>query len=289
MLYTTHRLIQMTLQHCMSLEFLISLLRVGYRKKLWFELMIYICRRGRENLRDLKQDHFQIYTDSDGREYVAQARDELTKKTREDNRSTRTDGGRMYETRDNNCPVVSFKKYTSKLNPACNAFFQTPKSVAPSTGPWYKKCPVGVNILGTMMPEISKTAKLSRVYTNHCLRATCITILDKTGFASREICQVSGHRNEGSIASYVGRVSDDRKHDMSNSVTVSVLQWAYEVLNIWNLDTFYHDSDWKILCKLHHGISPYNNVKMPLPVSAILTKSQLRLSAESSSNSIVSA
>ena len=58
--------------------------------------MIYICRRGRENLRDLKQDHFQIYKDSDGREYVAQARDELTKKTREDNRSTRTDGGRFY-------------------------------------------------------------------------------------------------------------------------------------------------------------------------------------------------
>ena len=191
----------------------------GLQKKVWFELMIYICRRGRENLRDLKQDHFQIYKDSDGREYVAQARDELTKKTREDNRSTRTDGGRMYETRDNNCPVVSFKKYTSKLNPACNAFFQTPKSVAPSTGPWYKKCPVGVNILGMMMVEISKTGKLSRVYTNHCLRATCITILDKTGFASREICQVSGHRNEGSIASYVGRVSDDRKHDISNALS----------------------------------------------------------------------
>ena len=111
-------------------------------------------------MRDLKQDHFQIYKDSDGREYVAQARDELTKKTREDNRSTRTDGGRMYETRDNNCPVVSFKKYTSKLNPACNAFFQTPKSVAPSTGPWYKKCPVGVNILGMMMVEISKNWKV---------------------------------------------------------------------------------------------------------------------------------
>ena len=69
------------------------------------------------------------------------------------------------------------------------------------------------------MVNISKAAKLSRVYTNHCLRATCITILDKTGFASREICQVSGHRNEGSLASYIGRVSDDKKHDISNALS----------------------------------------------------------------------
>ena len=191
----------------------------GLQKKVWFELMIYICRRGRENLRNLKRDHFQIYTDSDGREYVVQARDELTKKAREDDRSTRTDGGRMYETRDNDCPVASFKQYISKLNPACDAFFQTPKAVAPSAGPWYKNCPMGTNVLGTMMVHISKIAKLSKVYTNHCLRATCITILDKTGFASREICQVSGHRNEGSLASYIGRVSDDKKHDISNALS----------------------------------------------------------------------
>ena len=79
--------------------------------------MIYICRRGRENLRDLKQDHFQIYTDSDGREYVAQARDELTKKTREDNRSTRTDGGRMYENTGQQLPCCVFQEVHLQTQP----------------------------------------------------------------------------------------------------------------------------------------------------------------------------
>ena len=57
----------------------------GLQLKVWFELMLYICRRGRENLRELKKDHFVVATDSDGRQYVTQAVDELTKKTREDN------------------------------------------------------------------------------------------------------------------------------------------------------------------------------------------------------------
>ena len=37
----------------------------GLQLKVWFELMLYICRRGRENLRELKKDHFVVATDSD--------------------------------------------------------------------------------------------------------------------------------------------------------------------------------------------------------------------------------
>ena len=181
--------------------------------------MIYICRRGRENLKELKRDHFTVQTDSDGRQYVAQAVDEMTKKTREDNRSSRKDAGRMYETGTKSCPVASFQKYVSQLNPECDSFFQTPKTVAPKVGPWYKKTPVGRNTLGNLMLVLSKKANLSKLYTNHCLRATCISILDTTGFPAREICQVSGHANEGSLSSYTGRVSDDRKHKMSDALS----------------------------------------------------------------------
>ena len=52
----------------------------GLLHKVWFEIMIYICRRGRENLKELKRDHFTVQTDSDGCQYVAQAVDEMTKK-----------------------------------------------------------------------------------------------------------------------------------------------------------------------------------------------------------------
>ena len=125
--------------------------------------MLYICRRGRENLRELKKDHFVVATDSDGRQYVTQAVDELTKKTREDNQSSRTDAGRMYETSTDQCPVRSFMKYKSKLNPECETLFQTPKSAIPSDvdSPWYKKMPVGKHTLGNFMSLISKQAQLS--------------------------------------------------------------------------------------------------------------------------------
>ena len=182
------------------------------QNKVWFELMVYICRRGRENLRDLKKGHFTVGTDSNGCEFVAQAVDELTKKTREDNPASRKDAGRIYATGKEDCPVKSFKKYLERLNPKCESLFQTAKSCASDSGPWYKNMPCGVNTLGSMMSTLSKKAKLSKTYTNHCLLATCISILDSKGFASREICQVSGHANEGSITSYVGRVSDNKKH-----------------------------------------------------------------------------
>lgn len=182
----------------------------GLQQKVWFELMIYIFRRGRQNLRDLKKDHFTVQTDSDGRQYVAQATDEMTKKTREDNQSSRKDAGRMYETGDENCPVVSFKSFVSKLNPDCDTFFQTPKDVVPtrSLSIWYTNCPLGKYPLGNMMGHLSKTAKLSKLYTNHCLRATCISILDVSGLAAREFCQVPGHANEAGLSSYTGQVSD---------------------------------------------------------------------------------
>ncbi|XP_072050154.1 uncharacterized protein [Amphiura filiformis] len=44
------------------------------QNKVWFELILYICLRGRENLRKLERDHFAIGEDSNGRRYVYQAK-----------------------------------------------------------------------------------------------------------------------------------------------------------------------------------------------------------------------
>ena len=38
------------------------------------------------------------------------------------------------------------------------------------------------------MKSISMKAGTSQVYTNHCLRATSVTILNEAGFEAREIC-----------------------------------------------------------------------------------------------------
>lgn len=196
----------------------------GLQSKVWFELMYYICRRGRENLRKLEKDHFAITEDSNGRRYVYQCKDEMSKKIRGDNMKSRVDAGRMYATDGDGCPVASFEKYISKLNPNNSALFQAPLKSAPcdSEKPWYKNAPLGEKQLGNFMSRLSLAAGLSRRYTNHSLRSTCITVLDESGFDSRDICNVSGHRNERSIRTYVGRPNDAKKQKLSDALSSSI-------------------------------------------------------------------
>ena len=49
---------------------------------------------------------------------------------------------------------------------------------------------VGERLLGDMMKRISKDANLSRIYTNHSIQATAITVLDKSGFVARHMMAV---------------------------------------------------------------------------------------------------
>lgn len=70
-------------------------------------------------------------------------------------------------------------------------------SVTEST--WYEKAALGKNTLGSKMKELSELAQLSKTYTNHCLRATTITLLDQNGFEARHIMSISGHKSEGRI------------------------------------------------------------------------------------------
>ena len=49
------------------------------QNKVFFEVMLYFCRRGRQNLRQLKKTDFSFNTDSTGARYVCKATDELTK------------------------------------------------------------------------------------------------------------------------------------------------------------------------------------------------------------------
>ena len=178
--------------------------------KVFFEIMLHLCRRGQENLREITTDDFEIIHIKDV-ECVVKKSDELTKNHRDDNQEE----GIMKATGRQNCPVASFKLYTSKLNPKRNAFFQRPKERAPITGPWFDNMVLGVKTLGNMMKKLSNMANLSQVYTNHCIRVTCITILDRCGMEARHIMSVSGHMSEESIRSY-SKTSKEKRLEMSS-------------------------------------------------------------------------
>jgi hypothetical protein len=66
------------------------------------------------------------------------------------------------------------------LNPENECFWQRPKlGVSENQTVWYDNMPVGQNTLGAKMKTLSQELELSKMYTNHCLRATTITLLDE--------------------------------------------------------------------------------------------------------------
>jgi hypothetical protein len=77
----------------------------------------------------------------------------------------------MYATGSIMCPVSSF------------ALFQHPKSsFGDDDNEWYENKPIGKNMLGSFMANLSTQAKLFEVYMNHCIRATTIKELNREGF-----------------------------------------------------------------------------------------------------------
>ena len=187
--------------------------------------MLYLIRRGRENLREMSKDTFIVGTDASGRKYVTQKMDELDKNHRgQSDKNFDTSGeGLMYETKDELCPVVSFNSYIQKLNPELNCLWQRPlANINENTGMWYYNAPLGVNTLGNMMANMSKKYNLSQRYTNHCLRATTISILDSAGIQGRHSIRVSGHKAEESLKSYSRTITNARKREISDIVHTSV-------------------------------------------------------------------
>ena len=77
---------------------------------------------------------------------------------------------------------------------------------------------VGERTLCEKMKNIKREAKLFKCYTTHSIRATALTILDKSGFEARHIMAVSGHKNEASIRSY-SKTDICTKKKMSETLT----------------------------------------------------------------------
>ncbi|XP_007893284.2 uncharacterized protein LOC103179708 isoform X1 [Callorhinchus milii] len=167
---------------------------------------MYFCTRGRENQRELEEDSFGLATDEDGRRFVYykacgpyhRSRSVTWNKKRMVN--DEENFPRMYETGTDFCPYASFVKYISKRNPLCKAFFQRPRDHCnESDVTWYENKAIGKNLLGTRMQMLSKAAKLSKTYTNHCIGAVSIATLSSiAGIGSRLVPHRSPPNTNGS-------------------------------------------------------------------------------------------
>ena len=95
------------------------------QNKVFFEIVLFFCRRGRQNLLQLKKTDFQIKVNSQGKPCVVKTTDELTKNHRAHDVQAE-EGGMVIASYGPFCPVSSFEKYLSVLNPMNEYLFQRP-------------------------------------------------------------------------------------------------------------------------------------------------------------------
>ena len=63
---------------------------------------------------------------------------------------------------------------------------------------------------------MSTAAGISPHLTNHCMKATAVTVLSDRNVEARHLKAVTGHKSDSAIESYSARVSFPQKENMSN-------------------------------------------------------------------------
>ena len=123
-------------------------------------------------------------------------------------------------------PVACYELMLSKLNKKRDDLWQRPKKnlVNGNAEEWYENAPIGRDMLNDFMKHLSVNAELSKMYTNHCIRATVVTELDKKGFEARDIMATTGHRSESSIKSYASKCPETKRRAMSEALATPFIE-----------------------------------------------------------------
>ena len=169
----------------------------------------------------LKSD-FKLKYDTQSEEwYVKKVRDELTKNHRD--MESIVSGIMPENKRDPLCPVQSFRKYISHLNPDNKFMWQYPlEKVDPQKlDIWFSKKKFGKNPLASFMSDVSQKCGLSQIYTNHSIRVIGCTVLTLCKFPNSAIMSVSGHKSVQSLAIYQ-KTKDKEKKQMGHALFQSM-------------------------------------------------------------------
>ena len=187
--------------------------------KVFFDI-VYTGRRANEGLRELNKGSFDVKVGSDGLEYIEINFNEKSKKNQGSDNSTakralHNDHHIISELSGNIlCPVKLFKSYVALLNHKEPAFFQKPNKNLDG----FCNLAIGKNTLGFFMKEISKAAKLSKEYTNHCIRKMTATSMKRSGLDLSEIRNVTKHKNLDSLKHYIGGPSYQEKRTYNDAM-----------------------------------------------------------------------
>ncbi len=187
--------------------------------KVWFLIQYHFARRGAENVHGMKKDDL-ILEENAKNETEVRLRDFMTKNHREMDVQNATDAV-IVAMNGPECPVAMIRKYLSLLTGENPYLWQRPNKIFAGSGAkWYYNAKIGENEMAKMMTNISLKCGLDDRYTNHCVRATAITILGRS-FQDNDICAVSGHKSLVALGIYK-RTSKATLLSMSTSLHQSM-------------------------------------------------------------------
>ncbi|XP_068686709.1 uncharacterized protein [Montipora foliosa] len=193
-----------------------------------FYLGLFFGRRGRENQRQLTLAMLSLRKTPQGVEYY-----ELNRSHPGSLLATKNHQGGLADAEDESdakifsvpgserCPVKTLKNYLSHLNPTSDALFQRPrdgqsKKFNPTDDKiWFCSAPHAITTLDNMMKEMSKRAGIEPHLTNHCLRATSVTVLSDHNCETRHIKSITGHKSDQAVESCSERPSIEQQQKMS--------------------------------------------------------------------------
>ena len=197
---------------------------IKLQEYVWFSLCFHFGRRGREGWRDLQKEHFIVKSDAKNRSYVTM---DVTENHSGGNKQSEQDYSdvRMYQMVSSPLdPVRCFTLYKSKLHDENSFLFaKNLKNWSMQDRTWYGREVIGKNTISTIMKILSQKAGLSQLYTNHCVRASTVTGLFRAGVDTQQICSITKHRSESTLAHYIDSVSDEQKEQASSVLSMALL------------------------------------------------------------------
>lgn len=102
-----------------------------------------------------------------------------------------------------------------KLNNSCNELWQKPKiNVQGPEKEWFVNQVLGKDTLNNAMKNLSAAANLSKIYTNHSIWATVVTVMDENDCPTRHIQATTGHKSESSIKAYAKKISAKKRREI---------------------------------------------------------------------------
>lgn len=186
-----------------------------------FNLIYFFGLRGREILRFLRRNYFELKEDSTGKRYFSVCVSTLSKTAKASlspKEFETLSKCRMYENIDfpDECPVTCFSLHLSMLPPGEDLFYK-PSVVSKMA---FTSRPLGIHSIDNIMPSISVSARLSKRYTNHCIRVTVVNVMQEQGCSSEEIALVTGHKNPRSVLTYYRKRRDETHQILCETLQV---------------------------------------------------------------------